>query len=253
MPGERPGFGWRRGIGREPDGARNALPERPDSRQEIRARSTLVTGRPADEVRPRPKEHEDALTTSGPCPQAPVGAETACGCRPECRRRRDQTPSPAGAHPSGRAPAVVVRRRGSQQRRGAQAWPLTRRTRHLHRPKRAGDAGKIRQVNDLLVSEELRPRTVGCLAEVVNRSLTRPVPSGSGLISCFPEKWKAPIGVAEDDHVAAPAPTREAASVRTRSTSGAAASQSAPSTCRGDRPSSWVRRRSNQRLMPKSL
>jgi hypothetical protein len=59
--------------------------------------------------------------------------------------------------------------------------------------------------------------------------------------------------VAEDDHVAAPTPAREAASWRTLSTSSEAGSHSAPSTWRGERPLSWTRSRSNQRRTPKSL
>lgn len=125
--------------------------------------------------------------------------------------------------------------------------------RQLDRRDGPSDTCKIRRVGDLLVSQEFGPRSIRRLREIVHGSLPETVPPSGRLSQRLPEKRKSGIRVAKDDHVAAPTPARDAASWRTFSMSGEAGSHSVPRTCRGERPSSCVRSRSNQRRAPKSL
>ena len=70
----------------------------------------------------------------------------------------------------------------------------------VERPKGASDRRDVVRVGDLLVAQELRPRAVRRIAEVVRGAFTRRVPARGGLIGAFPQKRIAGIGVAETDH-----------------------------------------------------
>ena len=56
---------------------RALLPEVSNARQNIVARSSLVTGSPAYEVRTRAEQHEDALVTSWCWTEAALGSKPA--------------------------------------------------------------------------------------------------------------------------------------------------------------------------------
>lgn len=208
---------------------------------------------PADEIGPRTEEHEHSLDTSRSRLETAFGAKTAGGTWQDGRRRRDQATTPSRTYPTRLALAVRVRRWAARQRRRVHAGPRAWGTRQLDRPDGPSDTRKVRGIMDLLVSQEFGPRAIGRLREIVHRSFREPMPPSGGLGRRLPEERKARIGVAKDDHVAAPTPAREAASRRTLSTSGEAGSHAVPRTSRGERPSSCVRSRSNQRRAPTSL
>jgi hypothetical protein len=77
--------------------------------QEVVARSTLVAGGPADEIREQPEQHERPLGSIGPCLEATFRSKSARGRWLERRRWRYEASAPLGAHPTRLALAVVIR------------------------------------------------------------------------------------------------------------------------------------------------
>ena len=124
-------------------------------------------------------------------------------------------------------------------------------------PQRALHAGQVARVGDLLVAQEFGPRSRGRVGKVVGRPLAQPVPARLGLRSRQPEEAEAGIAVPEADAPAHAAsgcgPDSTAARARTRAAAASSGVHAAPSVCRGLLPSSWLRGRSNQRRIPKSL
>src|SRR5204863_9169979 len=112
--------------------------------------------------------------------------------------------------------------------------------------------GDVLRIADLLVTEELRPRSVGRIGKVLDGSFALRMPAAGRLRRGLPEERPAGIRVAEQDHVAGEA-TSERASSRTSRASAESGSQALPSTCFGERPPSAVRSRTNHRRTPNSL
>lgn len=126
-----------------------------------------------------------------------------------------------------------------------------RRLTDLHGPKCAANGEDIPWIVDLFVAQELCPRAIRCIAEVVGQ-LVRSIPSTSGLRRIFAQEGKTRIRVSECDHVTGDeASARE--SSRTRLGPSSSGVQLSPSACAGVLPSSRLRSRSNQRRTPISL
>jgi hypothetical protein len=80
-----------------------------NSRQEVVARSTLVAGGPADEIRAQPEQHERALSTPRPGLEATFRSKAAGGSWFEGRRWGDEALASTRAHPTRFTLAVVIR------------------------------------------------------------------------------------------------------------------------------------------------
>ena len=83
----------------------------------------------------------------------------------------------------------------------------------VHRPQCPANRQQVLRIEDLLVTQELGPRPVRRIREIVCQ-LARGVPSTRGLRRVSPEERETRIGVTKGDHVAGDAP-RAAANSRT--------------------------------------
>src|SRR5262249_49361360 len=122
----------------------------------------------------------------------------------------------------------------------------------LHGPHLTTDRVEILDVHDLLVAQELRPCRVWRFREIVRGALALAVPAPRRLRGAGPEERIARVNLTEDDHVPEKA-TSSRASARMRTAPSSSGSHPVPSSAAGERPSSCVRRRWNQRRTPMSL
>ena len=113
-----------------------------------------------------------------------------------------------------------------------------------HSPRR--DTSQVLGVGDLLLTQELGPRSVRCVTEVVSRPFALRVPAPGRLRTTLPQKRIAGIGVAERDHVAGEE-TRAAARSRTRCGPGSSGCHVPSRSWAGERLSSSFRGRWNHR------
>lgn len=124
---------------------------------------------------------------------------------------------------------------------------------HVDRPESTADRQDVLGGLDLFEPQELRPGAIWRVGEVVGRPFSISMPPGSRLIRRLPQKGEPRIGVAEEDHVAG-AERSERARSRTLLGPGSVGRHSwRVRISAGDRFSSSVRLRSNQRRIPMSL
>ena len=137
------------------------------------------------------------------------------------------------------------------QRRRRQVWLLRRLVTDVHRPQCPANRQQVLRIEDLLVTQELGPRPVRRIREIVCQ-LARRVPSPHGLRRIFAQKRETGISVTEGDHVAGDGPSA-AANSRTCRGPSSSGPQSPSSKCPGVFPLSSLRGRWNQRRTPTSL
>ena len=207
---------------------------------------------PADQIRPRTKEHEHLAVPLGTRSQAAVHSPAASRTRPQSRGRCGDRSNPLRPQtPCQRlACRIRVRRTGHDFKR--KGWPCRRLLSQFHCPQRPADTGQVLALGYLLMAQKLRPRAVGRVTEVVRRTFALRMPAASGLRTVLPEKRIPGVGMAERDHVAG-AYTRAAASSRTRRGPESSGCHFPLRTWAGERQPSTFRGRWNHRRMPNSL
>lgn len=208
--------------------------------------------RPTHQVGPPPEQDEDPPVLGLGRLLAAVDYETPGRPPRQSSTRRGQPgcppPSHAGSVPTtGRIrPQVALQDISPKARTNLGHRP------DLDTPQTPVDSLELGGVGDLLVTQELGPRSVGGVGQVVNRPLPLVMPAGGRLVGGLPKEREAPIDVAIGDQVD-PKLSNDRDSPRTARGPGSSGSQSPVSTASGDRPSSAVRGRPNHRLTPKSL
>ena len=220
--------------------------------QQLAARTALSSGRPAVQIRPRPVEDDYLAVPRRTAAKAAVHVPASGGARQQsCGRSgnrggslRPQTPRFGLAARIRVRTAHQDRRRQRRVRRGLVP--------QVNRPHCAAYAGQVLRIGYLFMAQELRPRTVGRVAEVVGRALPSAVPAPGWLRAALPKERIPRVGVPKPDHVAGEE-RRAAASRRTRCGPGASGSHPPPRSWAGEQLSSSFRGRSNQRRMPNSL
>ena len=200
-----------------------------------------MAGGPPDEVRTRAEQDEDLFRARRGGAKSTLRAKPARRGRVKGCRWSDQALGASSPDPASLAAALVIRRETARERGVIETGTCPRRTGHLDRPDGSSDTLEVQGVRDAFVSQELGPRAIRRLGEVMHGSFPHVVPTSGILRSRLPQEGEAGIGVPKDFHVAAPTPAKAAASCRTLSTSWEAGSHSDPRTCRGERPSSCAR------------
>ncbi len=114
------------------------------------------------------------------------------------RRARRPRPSAAARLHVGTGRSSPYRREALPS--GASALPSG--DRRLDRPHSAAHSLEVGRVGDLLMPEELRPRPLGGVGEVVRRTPPGLMPAPGRLIGGLPKERAPWIGVTENDHIA---------------------------------------------------
>ena len=224
----------------------------PYAGKKLTTRAAGNGGGPAGQVRPDPVQDEHLAVSCRAGPNAAVHSPASCCARQQSRGRRGNTGcAPRPQTPRFRlAPLVCVGRAGRELQR--QCGPLRRLVSQVDGPQRTPDTGYVLGLGYLFMAQQLRPRTVRSVAEVVCRPLAQRMPSARWLRSPLPQKRIAGVGMAEPDHVAGEN-TRAAARSRTRLGPGSSGRHVPRRSWAGERLPSSLRGRWNQRRTPKSL
>src|ERR1039457_2615656 len=118
-----------------------------------------------------------------------------------------------GTQPARLLLAFVVGRGSSGQHRRSQAWRVRRQfIRYLDGPQGAAHVHEIGLFSDAFVTQELRPRSVRCIREVLNRPFGWAMPAGGWLTAALQKESEAGVGVPEKDNVAGEAVSARASS-----------------------------------------
>lgn len=214
-------------------------------------RATLGRCGPPDQVRTAPEEHDDVTATRPARLQPARDAPSPGRTRAQRCRGSEQTGRAPPQEATRLDPARRIARQATAENPRRQAGPRERHLGQLDGPQRAPDRREVCFVANLFVPQQLRPRAVRCVGEVLDRSLTIAVPSPTRLELALPEEGEARVDVTEADHVAT-APASERDSRATTLVSALSGSKPGPRIARGARPPSALRARSNQRRMPSS-
>ena len=220
--------------------------------QQLAARTAGNGCGPAGQVRPWTVEDEDLAVTRW-------ARVEAAGHSPASRRGRQEGRRGSGDRGSSVSSQTTCLRLASLIRHGTTDDDVQRNSRtyrrlvsHVYYPQRTPDTGQVLGLGDLLVAQELGPRSVRCVTEVVSRPFALRVPAPGWLRTTLPQKRIAGIGVAERDHVAGEE-TRAAARSRTRCGPGSSGCHVPSRSWAGERLSSSFRGRWNHRRTPNSL
>jgi len=92
------------------------------------------------------------------------------------------------------------------------------RQRHFDRPETTFDPREVSRIDDRLVPNELRPRSVGSVRKVLSRTIAYRMPTRRRLVPTFPSEREPEIAMTKEKSRsahAAPEPDREAARSRT--------------------------------------
>lgn len=118
-------------------------------------------------------------------------------------------------------------------------------------PDAAANPRKILLLSDFLVAKKLGPRAIGCISQILNRTVPSSMPSSRGLVGRFTEEGKSGIAMteAEPAQVAPPADMPVARAINCLAAT-PSTSNSEPSRSMGRWPSSRARARVNQRRIP---
>ena len=220
--------------------------------QQLAARTAGNGCGPAGQVRPRTVEDEDLAVTRWARVEAAGHPPAACCAGQQSRRRSGDRSSSLRPQATclGLAPLVRPGPTGgdSKWQCGALRWLVSQ----VDRPQRTPDTSQVLGLGYLLMAQELGPRAVRCVTEVVSRPFARRMPPTRWLRAILPKKRIAGIGMAESDHVAGEE-TRAAASSRTRCGPWSSGCHALPRSWAGAWLPSSFRGRLNHRRMPKSL
>ncbi len=207
---------------------------------------------PPGQVRPRTVEDEHLAVPRGAGAKATVNPPSSRRARQQSRRRSGDRVSSLRSQTTGLRLAPLIRWKTTGDHFQGNFRPYRRLVSHVYCPQRTPDTGQVLGLGDLLVAQELGPRSVRCVTEVVSRSFALRVPAPGRLRTTLPQKRIAGIGVAERDHVAGEE-TRAAARSRTRCGPGSSGCHVLSRSWAGERLPSSFRGRWNHRRTPKSL
>ena len=216
--------------------------------QKLAARAAGNGCGPPGQVRPRTVEDEHLAVPRGAGAKATVNPPSSRRARQQSRRRSGDRVSSLRSQTTGLRLAPLIRWKTT----GDHFQGNFRPTGGSCPTSTAHSARRIPDVLDLLVAQELGPRSVRCVTEVVSRSFALRVPAPGRLRTTLPQKRIAGIGVAERDHVAGEE-TRAAARSRTRCGPGSSGCHVLSRSWAGERLPSSFRGRWNHRRTPKSL
>ena len=209
-------------------------------------------GRPAQQAIRRTEDHHHYTVARIAWLNSCSDADPSRAAWQQGRRHRRETVDTRRSQRSrlGAAPRVGVEATGENVQ--GKIHSRRRLAANLDRPHLTTDRLEVRRIVDVLVPQELGPRTVGRVGEVVRRPLALAVPAAGRLRRVLPQKRIARVDLAEGNHVA-DIVTSSRASSRTRAGPASSGSHSPVSSCAGARPLSTLRFRPNHRRMPMSL
>ena len=219
--------------------------EEPDPRPPRPSRPTHQVG-----AAPEQHEHPPVLGLGGLLPSVhhePSG--------PPFRKRRTrcgQPDSPPPSHSGSESTAGSIGAQVALQDVSPEPGAEVRWRPDFDTPQGAVDPLEVGGVGDLLVTQELSPRAVRGIRQVVNGPLALVVPTGGRLCCGLPQKRKPPIDVAIGDQVD-PESVNDCARPRTARGPRSSGSHSPLSAATGVRPPRAVRDRPNQRRTPNPL
>lgn len=185
-----------------------------DVREEILARSAFDRGRPSNKVWTWTEKNDYPAITFSCGLKSGLDSPPARAASKERRRRRHEPVGPRLTEAPGFGTTVPVGFRSTGERLDRKRRPRGGFLRQLDRPQGVMDRRHVFRGIDLLMPEELRPRPVRSVSEVVCGALGLAVPPARRLVRGFPQEREASVDVAEYDHVA-DVLTSERASSRT--------------------------------------
>ena len=168
--------------------------------KQFRTRPTVQCRLPTHQVGARPKQRVHQAIAIGSRMHSTAHNSPATSCTGLQRRRGRGNSCRALSVLPGDLLTILPGFRSPQRDVRSRTDTIVWRFPYFDRPDQSANRGKIGRIFDLLVSKELRPGAVRCVAQVVGQFSWR-IPAAGWLRRAYPEKREAVVGVTERNHV----------------------------------------------------